>query len=415
MLITPTTKRQRESPTQLAIADLSVKRGVVKQLNDDGCYCPIDLDAPFVLTDKPPDYNSIPYYWRRVAGAGYCRKAYISTLGKPRSAINCARTSVAFEAVPEPDNAWDPCAVRLDLNGKKAGYVNASAAPRLYSIARYWEFQGKRLVLPGAIWFDLSEGNENYDLNSWVALPTVQEVKNHIPVDLIIQELVSWWKNAPQDIRDDLEESHFHLSHKVHRHLVDNHHLIPHVPLEGEAEGPSPLVVDWALAEIRSMFYEEKAAKRALERQQFEADVVERVRAGMSYTATARALGVSPPTVSKIAKKHGIKSTRNATNASQIVERCRTALSLQSSGMSVAEVAEAMGVSARSAEKLLGNGRFYASPSDYPERLRLAEHQICGKLGRMEASERQRRQARRDASVLTYLRLEEAQNQGQCQ
>ena len=385
----------------------------MKQLNDNGYYCPIDLDVPFVLTEAPPDYNSIPYYWRRVAGAGYCRKAYISTLGKPRSAINCARTSVAFEAVPEPDNAWDPCAVRLDFNGKKAGYVNASAAPRLYSIARYWEFQGKRLVLPGVIWFDLSEGSENYDLNSWVALPTVQEVKNHIPVDLIIQELVSWWKNAPQDIRDDLEESYFHPSHKVHRHLVDNHHLIPHVPLEGPAEGPSPLVVDWALAEIRSMFYEEKAEKRALERQQFEADVVEKVRAGMSYTAVARALGVSPSTVSKIAKKHGIKSTRNTTDVARIVERCRTALSLQSSGMSVAEVGEAMGVSARSAEKLLGNGRFYASPSDYPERLRLAERQICGKLGRMEASERQRRQARRDAAVLTYLRLEEAQNQGQ--
>lgn len=410
MLITPTTKRQRESPTQLAIADLSVKRGVVKQLNDDGCYCPIDLDAPFVLTDKPPDYNSIPYYWRRVAGAGYCRKAYISTLGKPRSAINCARTSVAFEAVPEPDNAWDPCAVRLDLNGKKAGYVNASAAPRLYSIARYWEFQGKRLVLPGAIWFDLSEGSENYDLNSWVALPTVQEVKNHIPVDLIIQELVSWWKNAPQDIRDDLEESNFYLSHKVYHHLTDNHHLIPHVPLEGPAEGPSPLVVNWALAEIRSMRYEEKAEIRALERQQFEADIVERVRAGMSYTAVARALGVSPPTVSKIAKKYGIQSTRNTADVARIVERCRTALSLQSSGMSVAEVGEAMGVSARSAEKLLGNGRFYASPSDYPERLGLAECQLRGQLasdGKM--SERQKQQARRDASVLAYLRTEQPQ------
>ncbi len=411
MLITPTTKRQRESPTQLAIADLSVKRGVVKQLNDDGYYCPIDLDAPFVLTEGPPDYNSIPYYWRRIAGAGYCRKAYISTLGKPRSAINCSRTSVAFEAVPEPDNAWDPCAVRLDLNGKKAGYVNASAAPRLYSIARYWEFQGKRLVLPGVIWFDLSEGSENYDLNSWVALPTVQEVKNHIPADLIIQELVSWWKNAPQDICDDLEESYFHLSHKVYRHLVDNHHLIPHVPLEGPAEGPSPLVVDWALAEIRSMFYEEKAARQALERQQFEANVVEKVHAGMSYTATAKALGVSPSTVSKIAKKHGIKSTRNTTDVARIVERCRTALSLQSSGMSVAEVGEAMGLSARSAEKLLGNSRFYATPRDYPERLHLAELQLRGKLERdLEISEDKKRQAHRDAAVLTYLRTEQPQS-----
>ena len=77
------------------------------------------------------------------------------------------------------------------------------------------------------------------------------------------------------------------------------------------------MVVDWALAEIRSMFYEEKAVKRALERQQFEADVVEKVRIGMSYTVTAKALGVSPSTVSKIAKKHGIKSTRNTTDVAR--------------------------------------------------------------------------------------------------
>ncbi|OLL15879.1 hypothetical protein BKH32_01340 [Actinomyces oris] len=171
------------------------------------------------------------------------------------------------------------------------------------------------------------------------------------------------------------------------------------------------MVVDWALAEIRNMFYEEKAEKRALERQQFEADVVEKVRAGMSYTATAKALGVSPSTVSKIAKKHGIKSTRNTTDVARIVERRRTALSLQTSGMSVAEVGEAMGVSARSAEKLLGDGRFYASPRDYPERLRLAERQFREQLASDgKVSERQKRQARRDTAVLAYLRKEQPQN-----
>ena len=411
MLIAPTSKAQRESPVQLAIVDAPIKRGAVKQLNDDGCYCPIDLNIPFVLTDAPPDYDSVPYYWRRVSGAAYCKAAYTSIIGSRRNLKTFGKRSVAFSAIPEPNNPFDPCAVRLELNGKKAGYVNAGAAPKVYSVARYWQMLGKKCLLPGIFWPESYKGCRGFDLNSWVAIPTVQEVKNHIPVDLIIQELVSWWKSAPQDIRDDLEESHFHLSHKVHRYLIDNHHLIPHVPLEGATEGPSPLVVDWALAEIRSVFYEEKEEKRALERQQFEADVVEKVRAGMSYTATAKALGVSPSTVSKIAKKHGIKSTRNTTDAARIIERCRTALSLQTSGMSVAEVAEVMGVSARSAEKLLGNGRFYASPRDYPERLRLAEHQLRGQLERnLEVSEDKKRQARRDAAVLTYLRTEQPQN-----
>lgn len=383
----------------------------MKHLNDDGHYCPIDLDVPFALTETPPDYNSIPYYWRRVSGAGYCKAAYTPIIGSRRNLKTFGKRPVAFEALPEPDNPFDPCAVRLELNGKKAGYVNVGAAPKVYSIARYWQMQGKKCLLPGIFWTDAYKGCRGFDLNSWVALPTVQEVKNHVPVDLITRELIAWWKNAPQDIRDDLEESNFHLSHKVYHHLTDNHHLIPHVPLEGPAEGPSPLVVDWALAEIRSMFYEEKTARQALERQQFEPNVVEKIRAGMSYTATARALGVSPATVSKIAKKYGIPSNRNATDVARIVERCRTALSLQSSGMSVAEVGEAMGLSARSAEKLLGNGRFYASPRDYPERLRLAEHQLRGQLERdLEVSEDKKRQARRDAAVLTYLRTEQPQN-----
>ena len=79
--------------------------------------------------------------------------------------------------------------------------------------------------------------------------------------------------------------------------------------------------------------------------------------------------------------------------------------------MSVAEVGEAMGLSGRSAGKLLGNGRFYATPRDYPERLRLAELQLRGQLEReLEISEDKKRQARRDAVVLTYLRAEQPQS-----
>lgn len=289
---------------------------------------------------------------------------------------------------------------------KKAGYVNASASPRIYSIARYWELQGWKCALPGAIWLDTYKDRDEFSVSSWVALPTIQEVKNHIPVDLIIRELASWWKIAPQDIRDDLEASRFHLSSKVRRHLLDNHQLVPHVPLEGAAAGPSPLVVDWALAEIRTAFYQEKANKRALKRQQLEAIALEKVRSGMSYAAVARSLGVSPTTISSIAKRHGIKSTGNPIDAPRVVERCREALSLRLSGMSVAEVGRTIGVSSRTAEKLLQDARFYDTPHKYPGRLRLAESHIRGELGDdMEASNNQKRRAHRDAAVLTYLRL----------
>lgn len=97
-----------------------------------GAYCPINMMIPFEVPNGYPDFNTIPHYWRRVAGAHYCRKAYKSYFKIGRVPMSTRHASVRFAAIPEPSNKYDPCAVRLDLNGIKAGYVNSTSAPRLY-------------------------------------------------------------------------------------------------------------------------------------------------------------------------------------------------------------------------------------------------------------------------------------------
>lgn len=369
-----------------------------------GAYCPINMMIPFEVPNGYPDFNTIPHYWRRVAGAHYCRKAYKTYFKIGRTAVSTRHASVRFAAIPEPSNKFDPCAVRLDLNGIKAGYVNATSAPRLYSIAKYWESQGKVTYLPGEIWFDLSELERGYDLNSWVALPTDQELYNHIPVDKIVEEMLSWWKEAPSDICDELKRSWFHMTPKIRRHMMRKRDLLPDVPIHGPAEGRAPLVVEWALREIRLADQAERARKRLERRSNRNEQIVHLLKQGLNFRETAERLKLSPGTVSKVAKELGFVAHGKKSDAESILNRCYRALELQKSGLTVAEVAESMGVSVGTVERYLGDGRFYAFPDLNMDRLLLACEYYDGLTQEQaKCSVNQWRRARVDSCVLAHL------------
>lgn len=371
---------------------------------DMGAYCPIDMMIPFEIPNGYPDFNTIPHYWRRVAGAHYCRKAYNTYFKIGQTPVSTRRASVRFAAIPEPSNEWDPCAVRLDLNGIKAGYVNATSAPRLYSIAKYWEMQGKVTYLPGQIWFDLSELEKGYDLNSWVALPTDQELCNHIPVDKIVEEMLSWWKEAPSDICDELKRSWFHMTPKIRRHMVRKRDLLPDVPIHGPADGRAPLVVEWALREIRLADQEERARKRLERRRNRNGQIVHLLMQGLNFRETAERLKLSPGTVSKVAKEYGYAPAKRKPDVLRILNVSTQALELQKSGLSVAKVAETLGVSLGTAEKYLADARFYFSPELYVGRFVCAYQYHAGLVENgAELSDDKRRRARIDAYVLAHL------------
>ena len=369
-----------------------------------GAYCPINMMIPFEVPNGYPDFNTVPHYWRRVAGAHYCRKAYKNYFKIGRTSVSTRHASVRFAAIPEPSNKYDPCAVRLDLNGIKAGYVNSTSAPRLYSIAKYWEEQGKVTYLPGEIWFDLSELERGYDLNSWVALPTDQELYNQIPVDKIMDEMMSWWKAAPSDIRDELVRSWYHMTPKIRRHMMRKRDMLPDVPMHGPAEGRAPLVVEWALREIRLADQAERARKRLERRNKRNEQIVRLLKQGLSFRETAEFLELSPGTVSKVAKELGFVSYKRKTNVKSVLNKCYRALELQKSGLTVVEVAESMGVSVGTVERYLSDGRFYVFPDLNMDRLLLACEYYDG-LSREQAKcgVNQWRRARVDSCVLAHL------------
>lgn len=369
-----------------------------------GAYCPIDMLIPFEVPNGYPDFNTIPHYWRRVAGAHYCRESYNTYFKIGQTPVSTRQASVRFAAIPEPSNEWDPCAVRLDLNGIKAGYVNATSAPRLYSIAKYWEMRGKVTYLPGQIWFDLSELERGYDLNAWVALPTDQELSNHIPVDKILEQLLYWWKTAPSDIRDDLVNHWYHMTPKVRHHMLGKRDLLPDVPMHGSAEGRAPLVVEWALREIRLYDQAERARKRAIVRFERNERIISLLKQGKTFRETAELLNLSSTTVSRVAKEHGYEPVKKKPDIRRILDVSSQAIKLQKSGLSVAKVADSLGVSLGTAEKYLTDARFYASPELYVDRFVCAYQYHAGLVeAGVELSDDKRRRARVDAYVLAYL------------
>ena len=376
------------------------------EVNED-CYVPIDLEARFIRSDAQTDFNSLQHYWRRVAGANYYRGAYYSVFGGRESILLNKRISFAWVAVPEPRNKWDPCAVRLEINGRKAGYISAKVAPTLYSIAEYWRMQGKKLLLPGRIWFENDTSMPGYDLNTFVAVPTRQELSNHIPVNEIVSEVIEWWTSAPEEIREELILNEFHLTRNIRQNLMKHRRSLPSVPLPGAAAGRAPAVIDWAFFEIRQLLREEKAKEKEKEREQFELLVLDTLSVEGTFRATAAIHGISGGTVSKIAKKHGVQPIARRPDFKGILERCESALTLQREGRTVAQVSEALGLSFGYVEKLLSDAKFYERPVRNKERLSLVNLFRRGELeDRADISESSRARARVDSQVLAFLKAQ---------
>ena len=380
------------------------------EVNED-CYVPIDLKAQFIRSDAQTDFSSLPHYWRRVAGANYYRGAYYSLFGGRESILLNKRISCAWVAVPESRNKWDPCAVRLEINGRKAGYISAKVAPLLYSIAEYWRMQGKKLLLPGKIWFENDTSMPGYDLNAFVAVPTRQELSNHIPVNEIISEVMEWWISAPDEIREELILNGFHLTRNIRQNLMKHRRSLPSVPLPGAAVGSAPAVIDWAFMGIRQLLLEEKAKERAKEkakeREQFELLVLDTLSLEGTYRATAAKLGISAGTVSLIAKNHGVQRIAHRTEVKRVLERCESALTLQREGKTVAQVSEALNLSSGYVEKLLSDAKFYETPDRNKERLFLADLFGRGELeNREDISTTLKARARVDSQVLAFLKAQ---------
>lgn len=354
-------------------------------------YLPIDLNTPFDWNPNGGkiDFNSRSSMWIRAAAVHYFLDAYKSMF---RSRFKVGNQYEAFRlpviAIPEPSNNYDPCAVQLKVNNTAAGYIPARLSPEMYSFVRYQELNGRRCILPAVCKFDhfydeyyYEDEDEvrelEYDVNLWICVPTLHHIQDHLDQDQINKEFKNVYETAPEDIRNVLQKDGFHLrSMQVYEHFLSKSSSMPNVPLEGPAEGPSPLAVNRALKEIR--FEHEKAKYEEKLKKEYEVilKVLPLIRNGNTFAETSRITGINAQKISKYAKIYGLREGyRLPPRLVDVIKVCYSAFSVRKSRPSVTieDSYIQAGVHKRNVDYYYEIESFLCFPERYPSRFILAK------------------------------------------
>ncbi len=392
-------------------------------------YFAVPMDREFDYDPESAiDFDELESYWSRIAGAYYYQDAYCA-IGKEALTRKGQIFRLSLQAVAEPDNEYDPCAVMLTLNGMKCGYVPAHVSPRIYSFVMYQYAQGNSCFLPGAFCIDDDSDSDsddldfcesysdideyecfieedqshfhNYHFNVWVALPTAQTIENHLDQDLINEQMFRIWRKAPDEIKRQLREFGFHFrTLELYNYFKSEAGSRTVIPFEGPADGESSVAVDRALMYIRKLFF----AQQMQIKYERNARIIEAVSQGRTFKSVAEEFGVSASTVSKIAKDAGVHHTATACvneRYDNYLTRCIEMVILRNEGLSLKDIASRFKVSYKTVEKMLADGRFYRDPSCNPRRLALVTLVLENRENEMlQMSSYIRNRARRDAIIL---------------
>ena len=326
------------------------------------------------------DFDSVDEFVTGVRASEYFRKAFRGRRPGP----------VWFELVPEPENRYDGCAVAVDLEGERVGYVAASMAAHLHWRVRQLNRDGLACFVPG--WQDLDE--------VWMALPTFQALDRRVDAERALAEVEAVWTDLPSEVRARVQENSFHIRERdVWAHWCARRHLAPcaGIPARPDPDQVPPLV-NWFLMDCRREVMAERARVRAVEREaaraakkgeiaarrrakeQKKADRDQRIgvalRGGGSVTGTARALGVSEHLVRRVRDELGLTPMTQtggpAQGQQQRVARAQRALTLFGEGMSRADIGRELGIGVDSVKDLLSLARFLAEPERFAGRLEYA-------------------------------------------
>lgn len=297
---------------------------------------------------------------------------------------------VWFELVPEPENRHDGCAVAVDLDGERAGYVAASMAAHLHWRVRQLNRDGLACFVPG--WRDEDE--------VWMALPTFQALDRRVDVHRALAEVAAVWADLPDDARERVEGNSFHiLEREVWAQWCARRGLAPcaGIPARPDLEQVPPLVNRFLMERRREVIAErarlrgaereaaratkeEETAARRRAKEREKADRDERIgvilRDGGSVTGTARELGVSEHLVRRVRDELGLTPISPTGGAGQgqqqRLARAQRALELAEAGMSRARIGRELAVGVDSVKDLLSLARFVAEPERFVGRLAYA-------------------------------------------
>lgn len=358
------------------------------------------------------DFDTVDEFVTGVRAWDYFRKVFRGRRPGP----------VWFELVPEPENRYDGCAVAVDLDGERAGYVAASMAAHLHWRVRQLNRDGLACFVPGS----------HDDDEVWMALPTFQALNPRVDADRALAEVAAVWADLPGEVRARIEGSSYHiLEREVWAQWCARRHLAPcaGIPARPDLEQVPPLVnrllmdrrrevmaeralVRVAEREAARAAKEEEAAARRRAKEQEKTDREERIgaalRGGGSVTGTARALEVSENLVRRVRDELGMTPLTPTGGAAQgqqqRVARAQRALDLLEAGMSRADIGRELGIGVDSVKDLLSLARFLAEPERFAGRLDYARRAHEQRWTNGQVSTSGARRAVTDARALALAR-----------
>lgn len=369
-----------------------------------------------------------------VAGVSFHQKALTHTNAGQR---------VQVELVPEPRNRWDRCAVALDLDGRRVGYLQTGTARVWCDVVRAWNQAGFALYLPARInrW---GERKESAGLTlAGISWSDLDDLAHAAGLEQDFAALCT--RLTPAERQGLIEDRGYTASDESLRALWALREEFPQFTWQhrrdgkGLAERMPFWVGHFVRAEMRRhrtymglMARVERMAKKrikAMERAQREVRRTAYLqhgpragklhRAGMSKRAIATRLGITDHEVRKLlASEQAMDpgaSTWHSAAKQERLDAARVALAHQRAGLTRSEICERMGRSVESIKQLLSDAKFYETPAKFPGRYELARQcmELRAKglaksevLDAMSVSTPVRLRAFRDASVLEMLASE---------
>lgn len=367
------------------------------------------------------------------------------------------------ELVPEPCNEHDSTAVAIDLDGIRLGYIGARVAHYAHRHVATLRSMGYRVIVPMRVRMRRDSELGWPRIEAFAALPTFQQFDRLLPSEsTTFATMENLWARLDPNVIEAISADQFHLSETTLCEIARHGDLtvkigLPRAPFLQWV----PRRVELFLAEKRHQYHSERLEREERQRQERDAKVIALYESGHRMADIAREISISSSTVSRILRDSGSRQARKAleadsTTASALallaegrstrqiarelristqrvrstleavgaslpihgnmgindyareqmrarIKICRDACQLQRNGSTRKQISQTLGRGPDAVRAYLADGKFFDSPSAYPERLASARNARARGLTASSCDSASERRAIRDGNMLDLL------------
>lgn len=349
---------------------------------------------------KPGDYSTdiskVNQFWIGVRGTQHYQRALKRT-----------RQSTYAVLVPQRSNPHDSTAVAILAGGSTLiGYVPRRMAHILYSQLGYLKKREHKLQVP----LKVQNNYERSCLDAWACVPTRKGIDKIVSVKLLIKSFMPAWNALDETIRIKIAKNGFHLDSETGPLIWKKANFAPDFQFSGKFDEDNvDSGVTFALQELRQKRNDDLKNNREKRNRSIVADR----NSGMTNAEISNKRGVSTSLVQSTLRSYGLSSIKpksaglSEANIASLIERarkCLLATDKQANGLTRKAIGDEMGISLKSIEKYLTDGKFYRDTTRNPSR-KMSIDIMLSDPHHHQLTDDAARQARADIIVIRHFEL----------